>query len=258
MTRLLSASVRSFGCACLILVGAAGCNRSEETPTTPTTTETTSFTIVFSGTLTPGGSQSFAFTLASGVPIRVSLGSLTNASGTPLLTPLTLTFGRPAGTGCGALHTVTTSPGLSTHISVFTAAGTYCVAITDTGQLSGSADFGVRITEGDFSSPSGAGTITYANILLPGGFTSRTFDASAAGTVTVFMDTISPSSVASLSLGIGFPRSDGGGCQLSQSFTATRGSQFSLPVEAGTYCVKLSDPGTLTELTQFSLRIQHP
>jgi len=137
-------------------------------------------------------------------------------------------------------------------------AGTYCVGVADVGQLSASAVFGVRITQGEPTSLAKPGTDTYTSVLFPGGFTSRTFEASAAGTVTVIMDTITPDSVASLAGGLGFPRTDGGGCQLTSTFVASRGAQLAVPVETGTYCVKVSDPGTLTQLTSFSLRIIHP
>ena len=252
MTRLRSLIL--FG---LILAPAAGCG-DDPLPTNPTPQGPTSFTQVFSGTLQPATSQTFAFSLASSVPLRVSLGSLTDANDNPLSTPMTIVFGRPAGTGCGALHTATVQAGLATHLVFQPASGTYCVAIADNGQLSAAASFGVRITQGEPSSTASAGTDTYSSVIFPGGFTSRTFEASAAGTVTVIMDTISPGSVASLSVGVGFPRVDGGGCQLTRSFTGTRGAQLAVPVEIGTYCVKVSDPGTLTELTTFSLRIIHP
>ena len=241
-----------------MLAGTAACNQDEDTPTTPTQQGPTSFTQVFAGTLQPRTSQTFAFSLAASVPVRLSLGSLTDASENPLGSSLTMTFGRPAGTGCGALHTTTVQAGLATHMLFLPAAGTYCVAIADTGQLPAAALFGVRITQGEPSSTASPGTDTYSSVLFPGGFTSRTFQASAAGTVTVIMDTISPASVSSLSVGVGFPRVDGGGCQLTQTFVATRGAQMSVPVEIGTYCVKVSDPGTLTELTSFTLRIVHP
>jgi hypothetical protein len=51
--------------------------------------------------------------------------------------------------------------------------------------------------------------------------------------VTIFFDTIDPASVPSLALGIGFPRADGGGCVVNLTATATRGSQFAIPVEGG-------------------------
>ena len=252
MTRL-----RSLLLVGLMLTAAAGCG-DDDLPTTPTPQGPTSFTQVFSGTLQPATSQTFAFSLASSVPVRLTLGSLTDANENPLSTPVTIVFGRPAGTGCGALHSATVQAGLATHLLFQPASGTYCVAISDSGQLSSPASFGVRITQGEPSSTASAGTDTYTSVLFPGGFTSRTFEASAAGTVTVVVDTITPGTVASVNVGVGFPRFDGGGCQLTRSFTGTRGAQVAVPVEIGTYCVKVSDPGTLTGQTTFSIRIIHP
>ena len=252
--------LRFLSLTCLALAAAAGmgCNSNDDTPTTPTTLGATSFTQVFSGTLEPGTAQSYAFSLASSVPVRLTLGSLTDANENPLSSSLMMTFGRPAGTGCGAIQSATVQAALATQLLFLPAAGTYCVAIADTGQLSAAVLFGVRITQGEPSSSATAGTDTYSSVIFPGGFTSRTFEATTAGTVTVIMDTISPSSVASLAVGVGFPRTDGGGCQLTKTIVGTRGAQLAVPVEIGTYCVKISDPGTLTELTQFSLRIVRP
>ena len=244
----------------VLLVAATACgqNDPDNVVSGPSNFAPTSFTQVFSGTLLPGGSQSYAFSLAASAPLRVSLSSLTDITENPLPSSLQLTFGRPQGTGCGALQTVTVPASLATHLIFQPSAGTYCVGVADVGQLSATAVFGVRITQGEPTSLAKPGTETYASVLFPGGFTSRTFDASAAGTVTVIMDTISPESVASLAGGLGFPRSDGGGCQLTSTFVASRGAQLAVPVEIGTYCIKVSDPGTLTQLTSFSLRIIHP
>jgi hypothetical protein len=249
---------RSLTLLCILLATSA-CSERTTVPSQvaqlPLTAQAS--TQVFSGTLSPAGSQLFAFTIGN-APVRVSLGSLTDANGNPLQQSLRLTFGVPQGTGCGSIQSATTSASLSTHLQVLVSGGTYCVSVSDIGQLSTTATFGVRITLGDPSTRAGAGTVTYAQTVLPKGSTSRTFDASLRGDVTIFFDTIDPGSVPSLGLGVGFPRSDGGGCVLNQSFTATRGSQFTFPVEAGTYCLQVFDAGTLTGPAQFSLRIQHP
>ena len=244
--------------ALLALAVLSGCNRNDE-PTTPTpTTGPSANVIVFSGTVAPAGSQVFSFTIAGGVPLRVSLGSLTDANSQPLPQSLRLTFGIPQGTGCSGLQTVVTPATLATQLSAMLSPGTYCVGVTDIGQLGTTATFGVRLVFGDPRSDDGGGTITYTSTVLQGGFTSRTFNATQAGTAVVLVDTIEPGNVSSLSLGIGFPRTDGGGCQLTQLHTATRGSQFAVNVEAGTYCVRVADVGTVTGSASFSLRIQHP
>lgn len=251
-------AVRNLTFFCLLLTASA-CTERTTVPSQvrqlPITS--TASTQVFTGTLAPAGSQTFAFTIGS-APVRVSLGSLTDADGTPLSQSLRLTFGIPQGTGCGPIQAATTRTGLSTQLQVNVSGGTYCVSVEDIGQLSSTATFGVRIILGDPSTRGGGGTVTYAQTVLPKGSTTRTFEASLRGDVTILFDAIEPSSVASLGIGVGFPRSDGGGCVLNLTATATRGSQFTFPVEAGTYCIQVSDPGTLTGPAQFSLRIQHP
>ena len=245
---------------CCALVAGSGCDSTPETPTTPTTPSvSTAITSVFSGTLTQGGTQTWAFSLPSPAQVRFTLGSLTDTTtGQPTGRSLRLTFGIPSGTGCGPLQSVTTAAGLATHLSAFGSAGTYCVSVTDIGQLGGSSDFAVRVTFGDPVTSSGSGVVTYTSTILPGGTTTRTFVASNPGTVAVVFDTLTPQSASSLVVGLGFPRADGGGCQLTRSFVATRGFQFELPVEAGTYCVGVTDAGSLAGAGQFSLRIFHP
>lgn len=243
--------------ALLALAVLSGCSNDE--PTQPTgSSGPSSSVIVFSGTVAPAGSQLFSFTIAGGVPVRLSLGSLTDINSQPLPQSVRLTFGIPQGSGCGVLQTVVTPVSLATQLSAMLSPGTYCVSVADIGQLPGEATFGVRIVFGDPRSDAGGGTITYASTVFQGGFTSRTFEASQAGTVTVQFDTIDPGSVPSLALGIGFPRTDGGGCQITQLHTATRGSQFAVNVEAGTYCVRVADTGTVNGSATFSLRITHP
>lgn len=255
MTR--AARTLTFFC---LLLAASACSERTTVPSQVTQLPLTSTasTQVFAGTLEPSGSQTFAFSIGT-APVRVSLGSLNDANGTPLTQSLRLTFGVPQGTGCGAIQSATTRSGLSTQLQMNVAGGTYCVSVADVGgQLPSTATFGVRITLGDPSTRGGGGTVTYAQTVLPKGSTARTFEASLRGDVTVFFDTIDPASVSALAIGVGFPRADGGGCVLNLTATAVRGSQFTFPVEAGTYCLQVSDPGTLTGPAQFSLRIQHP
>ena len=251
--------VRTLTLLVLFIAGTTACEETLSVPSAPTQPPLVSqaTTQVFTGTLSPGGTQSVAINVGS-VPIRVSLSSLTDSAGTPLPQSLRLTFGVPQGTGCGALHTTTTPANLSTHLQMLVTGGTFCIGVADIGQLSGDATYAIRVTLGDPTTRGETTTVEYSSTVLPNGSTTRTFNAHARGEVTVLMDTISPASVASLKLGIGFPRNDGGGCQINLSATATRGAQFTVPVEAGTYCVQVSDPGTLSGPAQFTLRIQHP
>jgi hypothetical protein len=240
------------------LVAAAGCGNS---PTNPSGSGgRTSAIQVFSGTVAPGETPSQIFTLPGSSPLHITFGSLTDGAGLPLGTPLTLQFGIvPAiGAGCSPLTSVTAAPALQAQINLSASTGTYCVALVDTTALTTTANYGIRVTYGTPTIIGDPGTIDYPSSVEQGGFTARSFEATASGTVTVFVDAFAPASVPSLGVGVGFQRNDGSGCELSIAATATRGAQFSIPVDIGRYCVKVFDQGTLTGTTTFSLRIAHP
>jgi hypothetical protein len=61
-----------------------------------------------------------------------------------------------------------------------------------------------------------------------------------------------------LMLGVGIPA--GEDCAVSTSTLAAPGlgPQLSASIAPGIYCVRLSDPGTLTTAANFAVRIQHP
>ena len=176
MTRVLALT---FFC---LLLTVSACTERTTVPSQVTQLPVTSLasTQVFSGTLAPASSQTFAFTIGS-APVRVSLGSLTDANGTPLSQSLRLTFGIPQD-GLRADQATTTRTGLSTQLQVNVSGGTYCVSVEDIGQLSSTATFGIRIILGDPSTQGGGGTVTYAQTVLPKGSTTRTFEASRPAT----------------------------------------------------------------------------
>lgn len=243
---------------CAALVTAAACSN---TPTTPSGGGgATSASQVFSGTVAAGETPSHVFNLPSATPLHINFGSLTNSAGIPIGTPLTLQFGiLPASAvGCNPLTSVTGPAGLQSQINLSVSPATYCVILVDTGALAETANYSIRVTSGTFTSTADPATIDYSSSVEPGGFTARSFDAIASGTVTVIVDAFAPASVPSLGVGIGFQRNDGSGCELSVAATATRGSQFSIAADAGRYCVKVFDVGSLTGTTTFTLRIAHP
>ena len=96
---------------------------------------------------------------------------------------------------------------------------------------------------------------------MPGGAAARSFSAASAGTAADHADADRtagrprPSVSAS-----GIPQSDGAGCYLTQTVQAGASSapQLTVPVEAGTYCVRLYDPGALTSPVAFSVTIVRP
>lgn len=103
-------------------------------------------------------------------------------------------------------------------------------------------------------------TIVYDSQLYPRGGASRTLAVGQSGTVVLTLTSVRPDQSVELGVGLGIPRADGGGCHLSQSVSAVSGSaaQLSANVDAGTYCVKVFDLGTLANEVSFSITIVHP
>jgi len=186
-------------------------------------------------------------------------GSLVDAAGIPQGANVTLVYGIPTsdGLGCQSLTQVSTSAALKAQINVVASSGQFCVALADTGGVAAGSKFAVRIIYGTATNTTGAETFTYASSVLPTGATSRSFESSA-GTVTATLESFSPASVPTLGLAIGFQRNDGSGCEVSSAMVASRGTAFSLPVDTGRYCVRVFDPGTLTDVATFSVKVVHP
>jgi hypothetical protein len=101
-------------------------------------------------------------------------------------------------------------------------------------------------------------TETFASQLFVGGSSSRSFTAVKAGTATVTL-TSAGTSTTKVGFGIGVPDVLGSGCLFTRSNeAAAAGTSFSLPVDAGTYCVRIFDTGTLTSNITFSITIVRP
>ena len=96
----------------------------------------------------------------------------------------------------------------------------------------------------------------WSSTLSPGGTSSRSFTVNTAGTITVTMT----SAGSTVGLGVGLPRTSGGGCRLGVSVNTGGGStpQISTPADAGQYCVQVFDLGTLTDPISFTMTIDHP
>ena len=99
-----------------------------------------------------------------------------------------------------------------------------------------------------------AGTDTWSTTVYPGGYISRTFTASTAGTVTVTL----AQSGAPVGFGIGAPASIGAGCLVSSGRVDGQGATLSAQVDQGDYCVSIYDTGTLTAPLGLLVQIAHP
>jgi len=103
-------------------------------------------------------------------------------------------------------------------------------------------------------------TVTFASNLALGGSSSRSFDVTRAGNVSVTLVGVGGSTTLQVGLGVGIPLADGSGCVLSRSVEAVAGTtaQLELGVDVGKYCVQIYDPGTLTSVVAFSINLTYP
>jgi hypothetical protein len=98
-------------------------------------------------------------------------------------------------------------------------------------------------------------TENWSSVVAPGGASTRSFTVTSAGMVVVTL-TAGPT----VGLGVGLPRTNGGGCRLGVSVNASPDTtpQISTQADAGQYCVQVYDLGTLTDPIGFALKIEHP
>ncbi|MES1255001.1 MAG: hypothetical protein ABUS56_05300 [Acidobacteriota bacterium] len=102
-------------------------------------------------------------------------------------------------------------------------------------------------------------TETFASILAPLGTASRTFVASASGTITATLTTAGPPSNVAVQLGLGAPNPAGPGCALTKVVTAVAGTQLTTTGDAGSYCVAILDIGNAPRAgISFTISIFHP
>jgi len=103
-------------------------------------------------------------------------------------------------------------------------------------------------------------TVTFSSNLAMGGATSRSFEVTRAGTVSVTLVAVGGSTTLKVGLGVGIPLGDGSGCVLSRSVETVPGTtaQLELNVDIGKYCVQIYDPGTLTGIAPFTINLVFP
>lgn len=241
-------------------VGVAGCSSTPTNPGGGSGGGNTSATFIFSGTVAPGDTPTHVFTLPATAPLHLLFGSLTDSTGLPVPGTVTLNFGvePTAGAACDPLLSLPVTAALKAQINVTVSTGAFCAMLTNTSGLPGTLNYSIRAVYGTPTDALVPASIDYASTVIPGGYTTRNFGVSALGTTAVVMDSISPSSIPSLPLGIGFQRQDGSGCDVSTMIIATRGSELRAETDPGKYCIKIFDNGTLSQTAAFSLRIVHP
>jgi hypothetical protein len=110
--------------------------------------------------------------------------------------------------------------------------------------------------------PTPTGPITeppFSSIVYPsavGAAWQKITVSGASGTVTATLVSTDPPGVT-LGLGIGVSGVVNG-CPQGVSANVVAGGQVSAPVDVGTYCIKIFDPGTLKSKVAFTVSIVHP
>jgi len=112
------------------------------------------------------------------------------------------------------------------------------------------------------TSPTATSPVTelFSAQFVPGGSASRSFTAAAAGTVSLTLSQLGPPADLVVGFGVGIPQANGSGCYLTRSVNtgAASSPQLTTSVDAGTYCVRLYDLGTMTSPTAFTVTIVRP
>jgi hypothetical protein len=137
MRRILSALA-------VVSLCSASCSNAPTEPTDPNPAKTAAY---FSGSMSPGESQFYSFTVSRTDTTEVTLISLLpdKATSPALSTPMSIGLGTPVGTGCQLSAAVVTPPGLTPQLAMPTTPTIFCAQIADTGQLSGPVAFTVKI-----------------------------------------------------------------------------------------------------------------
>jgi hypothetical protein len=102
-------------------------------------------------------------------------------------------------------------------------------------------------------------TERFESNLVVQGSARRIISAIATGTLTATLTTVDqPSAVVNFAIGL--RDSNGTGCLISQDVVTAAGTapQLSAQVDAGDYCVKIADTGTLTTPMKFTITITYP
>lgn len=131
----------------LIAILFAACSDTPTSPTTTTDTTSTVNTLQFAGTLVAGEARFYSFTATKTGVVSATLASVTvPPRGAGADVPIGLGIGRPAGTGCPTVTSLTTDAALTTQLQHTVDQGIYCINVYDPGTLTGSVNFVVRFS----------------------------------------------------------------------------------------------------------------
>ena len=109
------------------------------------------------------------------------------------------------------------------------------------------------------TSPSTALTETFSATLYQNNSVMFTFTTTQSGTVAVTLTAVTPATTALLNLGIGTPNGTNACTLTTSASSAVAGSiaQITTSENAGSYCVKVYDTGTLSATSTVTVTIAH-
>jgi hypothetical protein len=136
-------TVRGMVGVTLMLLGAA-CSDDLETPTSATETTAGPTAVLFAGTLQPGTSRFYSYTLVTAGSVSALLASV-ERNGVPVADALEIAIGSPAGTGCAVTMSALASASLVPQLRHEAAAGTYCVRVADAEGVAAPMSFTIRV-----------------------------------------------------------------------------------------------------------------
>ena len=247
-----------------LLLATAACGGSPTEPSTGYEAPVT--TSIFAGTLPLQGSSVYSLVVAQASNVTITLASLASGPvGTPASVAVGLALGTPGESGdCPRTIDRRITPALVAQIRTERTAGTHCLEIYDVGALTVDMNFAIRIVvtpvANTITTPAASpGTDVFSSILPMQGSATRAVTASQVGTLSAIVSNATPANLL-VGLGLGIPRADGGGCYLNTSVNTltNAAAQVASAVEAGQYCVKIYDPGTLTSNVSFTVSASHP
>jgi hypothetical protein len=104
-------------------------------------------TVLFEGTLDPGGFAFYSYTVQQTGNTSVMLASVSTSTAPNATSTVALgmAFGTPLGTDCSFTNPLTASAALTSPMVTSQAPGTYCVRVFDVGNLRSTINFAVRI-----------------------------------------------------------------------------------------------------------------
>ena len=134
--------------AALLLTSAACGGGNESTTSTEPSVILGPQTQLFEGTIEPGGSAFYSFTVTQTGNVNVMLASVSTSSapsGTSPALSLGIGLGTPLGTDCSVTTSTNATPGLTSQLTSNMTPGIYCARVFDIGTVRSKVTFAVRI-----------------------------------------------------------------------------------------------------------------